>query len=94
MDLSLKQKTFSRYSSRFLKSTLNFGHFQKKKKKKKILIVMYFRNYGLRKTGLDKSLKSPVSEDPSTGNMVNGPKQCCNLNDSTFTTFIYHCEGN
>ena len=34
MDLSLKQKTFSRYSSRFLKSTLNFGHFQKKKKKK------------------------------------------------------------
>ena len=35
MDLSLKQKTFSRYSSRFLKSTLNFGHFQKKKKKKK-----------------------------------------------------------
>ena len=32
MDLSLKQKTFSRYSSRFLKSTLNFGHFQKKKK--------------------------------------------------------------
>ena len=55
---------------------------------------MYFRNYGLRKTGLDKSLKSPVSEDPSTGNMVNGQKQCCNLNDSTFTTFIYHCEGN
>ena len=35
MDLSLKQKTFSRYSSRFLKSTLNFGHFQKKKKEKK-----------------------------------------------------------
>ena len=35
MDLSLKQKTFSRYSSGFLKSTLYFGHFQKKKKKKK-----------------------------------------------------------
>ena len=31
MDLSLKQKTFSRYSSGFLKSTLYFGHFQKKK---------------------------------------------------------------
>ena len=28
--LSLKRKTFSRYSSAFLKSTLNFAHFQKK----------------------------------------------------------------
>ena len=25
------------------------------------------------KTWLDKCLKSPVSEDPSTSNMVNGP---------------------
>ena len=35
---------------------------------------MYFRNYGLRKKWLDKCLKSPASEDPSTSNMVNGPK--------------------
>ena len=35
---------------------------------------MYFRNYGLRKTWLDKSLKNPVSEEPLTGNVVNGPK--------------------
>ena len=28
--LSQKQKTFSRFFSAFLKSTLNFGHFQKK----------------------------------------------------------------
>ena len=27
---------------------------------------MYFRNYGVRKTGLDKCLKSPVSEHGST----------------------------
>ena len=35
---------------------------------------MYFSNFGLRKTRLDKCLKSPVSENPSTSNMVNGPK--------------------
>ena len=34
---------------------------------------MYFRNYGLQKTWLDRCLKSLVSEDPSIGNMVNGP---------------------
>ena len=35
---------------------------------------MYFQNYVLRKTWLDQCLKSPVSEDPSKSNMVNGPK--------------------
>ena len=35
---------------------------------------MYFRNYGLLKTWLDNCLKSPVSEDSSTSNMVNGLK--------------------
>ena len=51
---------------------------------------MYFRNYGLRKKWLDKSLKSPISQDPSTGNMVNGRKHCFNLNNSIFTKFIDH----
>ena len=37
---------------------------------------MYFLTYGLRKTWLYKCLKIPVSEDPSTSNMVNGPKDC------------------
>ena len=55
---------------------------------------MYFLNYGFRKTLLDKCLKSCVSEDPSTSNMVNGIKQCRNLNDTTFTIFIEHCESN
>ena len=53
---------------------------------------MYFWNYRLRKTWLDKSLKIRVLEDPSTDNMVNGSKHCCNLNDSTFTIFINNCE--
>ena len=44
---------------------------------------MYFRNDGLGNIWLDKYLKSPVSMDPLTGNMINEPKQCLNLNDST-----------
>ena len=55
---------------------------------------MYFRNYTLRKKWLDICLNSPVSEDPLKGNMVNGPKHCCNLNDSTLTIFSDHFEGN
>ena len=39
---------------------------------------------------LDKCRKSPVSEDPSTSNMENGPKHYQNLNDGTFTKFIGH----
>ena len=35
---------------------------------------MYFSIYGLQNTWLDKCLKSPVSEDPSTSNMINGLK--------------------
>ena len=49
---------------------------------------MYFSKYRLRKTWLDKCLKSHVSEDPYTDNMENWSKQCSNLNDSTFTKFI------
>ena len=55
---------------------------------------MYFRNYGLQKRWLDEGLKNPVSDDPSTSNMINGPKHCCNLEDDTFTIFIDHFEIN
>ena len=44
---------------------------------------MYFRNYGLPKTWLDQSLKSPVSDDPTKSHMVNGPKHCSNLKDTS-----------
>ena len=44
---------------------------------------MFFRNYGLPKTWLDQCLKSPVSEDPSKSNMVNAPKHCSNLKDTS-----------
>ena len=44
---------------------------------------MYFRNYRLPKTWLDQCLKSPVSEDPTKSNMVNAPKHCSNLKDTS-----------
>ena len=44
---------------------------------------MYFRNYGLSKTWLDQRLKSTVSEDPTKINMVNAPKHCSNLKDTS-----------
>ena len=55
--------------------------------------LMYFWTYSLRKTWLDKCLKSPVSEDPLTSNMVNGQKHCWNVEDSTFAIFIDPCAG-
>ena len=44
---------------------------------------MYYRNYGLTKTWLHQCLKSPVSEDPTKSNMVNAPKHCSNLKDTS-----------
>ena len=55
---------------------------------------MYFRNYRLRKRGLDKCLKYDASENPSTNKMVNGHKHCCNLDDSTFIIFIDDSQHN
>ena len=55
---------------------------------------MCFRNYGHQKTWLNNCLERPISEHPSTSNVVNGTKHFGNLNDSAFTIFIDHCEGN
>ena len=88
--VSQKQKTFSESFFAFLKSTLNFVDFQKKIPSQ----TMCFRNYGLRKKWFDKCLKTPVSDQTSTSNMVKGPKHICNLDDSTFTILIDHWEAN
>ena len=62
---------------------------------KKVTLIAYeIFNLSVKKKWLDKCLKSPVLEDPSTSNMVNGPRHCWNLNGSTFTIFIGQCEGN
>ena len=55
---------------------------------------MHFQNSGLRKTLLEKCLKSSVSEEPWTESITNGFKHCCNLNVSSFTIFINECQGN
>ena len=55
---------------------------------------MYFASYGFRKAFLVKCLKSRVSDEALTSNMVNGIKICWNLNFTNFTIFIDHCEGN
>ena len=44
---------------------------------------MYFPNYGLPITWLDQYLKSPLSEYPTKRNMVNAPKHCSNLKDTS-----------
>ena len=44
---------------------------------------MYFRIYLLPKTWLHQFLRSPVSEDPTKSNMVNAPKHCSNLKDTS-----------
>ena len=55
---------------------------------------MYFRNYGPRKTWLDKYLKTPVWEEISTSDMVNRPKHWLNLNEGAFTSSSDNCEAN
>ena len=47
------------------------------------LIADVFHHYGLPKTWLDQCLKSPVSVDPTKSNMVNAPKHCSNLKDTS-----------
>ena len=55
---------------------------------------MYFWTYRLRKTWLDKYLKSRFSEDPSTSNMVNGRRHRSKLSDSTYNIFTDLREDN
>ena len=76
MQLSRKRKIFSKYFFFFffflyflnLDSMLNIF------KQKWPSYYMYFWTYVLPITWLDKRLKSPFLEDPSTSDMVNGPK--------------------
>ena len=90
MQLSHKQKRFSNHFAEFLKSTLNFDHFEKKM----TLISFLFPILRTPKTSLDKCQKSLVSEDASTSNIVNVLKHCWNLHHSTFIKFIDHFQDN
>ena len=61
-------------------------------RKKVSLIADVFLNLENRKEVFREILKSLVSEEPLTSDMVNGPKHCWNLKDSPFTRFIHPCE--
>ena len=55
---------------------------------------MYFRNYGVQNTCLDKCLKGSVLEHPLRVNMLKGPKHCLSLHDSIFITSFHYSEEN
>ena len=63
-------------------------------KQKMTFIDLVFPKLRTPKTFLDKCLKSPVSENPSTSNMVNRTKHCWNMHQSTFIIFIDHNPNN
>ena len=88
MQLSLKQKNLSQFFAAFLKATLNVKYFEIKT----TLLDFVFPKLRTPETWSDKCLKSPVSDIPSTSNMVNVPKHCWNLHHSTFIIFIDHCQ--
>ena len=90
MQLSQKQKTFFQFFFSIFESYIKFSTFPEKRSPSELI---YSRKYRLRKTWLDKFLKSRVSENTSTDIKKNETKHCCNLNDSTFTMFINHCKG-
>ena len=90
MQLSQKQKLFSEFASAFLTPKLNFKYFQTKM----TVIADAFPKLWTPKNVVKKCLKSPVSEDPSTSNMVRVTRQCWNLKHTNATMFFDHCEGN
>ena len=56
-------------------------------KTKMTLIAYVLSKYRLQNAWLEKAVKSPVSEHPSTVNMLRCHKHCWNLHDSTLTYF-------
>ena len=90
MHFSQKEKIFSEFFIAFFEFALNFEYFRKKMPSE----LMYFPNYRPLRTWLDKCVKGPVWEEPSTCAMVNGPKHWLNLNESAFISLSDHCERN
>ena len=90
MQLSMKQKIFSQLFVAFLKPRLNFEHFEKTMN----LAAFVFPKLRSLKLWLDKCLKSPLSEDPSTSNMVNVRNHFSSLHHMVFIIFIDPCQEN
>ena len=90
MQLSQKQKTFSRFFAAFLKFRLILNILSKNM----TLIDFVMSKLRTPKSWSDKSLKSPVSADPSTSNIVNVLKLCWNLHQWTFILLFDHWNVN
>ena len=90
MELSNKSNTFSQFFAAFLTCRLNFELFLKKILPSDLL---YFRNCLLWTRG-GKRLKSPVSENPSTSNIIIVHMHGSNLHHIVFIIFIDHCQVN
>ena len=89
--LSQKQKAFSPFFFWIFERSIKFETVSEQRWSS---LLMYFGNYGLRKTWLDICLKSLNSKDPLTGNMINRPRHCCEMKGSTVLLFSDHFEGN
>ena len=84
IQLSQKQKTFSRFFSAVFKSRLNFEHFQTNM----TLIANVFPKLRNPKYVVRYTFQSLASQYPSRSNMVKAPKYSSDLHGSTFTIFI------
>ena len=60
--------------------------------RKMIVVANIFPKLKTVKTSLDHSLKTAVSGHPLDVNMLKGPKNLCNLHESTFIIFSDHFE--
>ena len=89
MQLSKKQETFFGILCFIYEMYSKFWTFWEKPCSSQ---AVYFRNYGLAKTWLDKCLKGPVSEHRSTVNMLKGSIHCWNLHDIAFIRSAHHSE--
>ena len=90
MQLSKKHITFSQFLAPFLKSKSNLEHFPKKHGP----LAYIFPELRVRKTCLNKCLKSTAFEQTSTVNMLKGSRYYLNLHDSIFIILFHHSGGN
>ena len=77
------RKNFSQFFSVFSKSRLNLNNFETDNPHRFCISeIMYSEKV------VNKNVKSPISEYPSSNNMVNLPKHCWNLHHSIFIIVI------
>ena len=90
IELSQKQITLCEFFAVFLKFRLNYEYFEKKYDPHRFCVSEITES----KTWSHKCLKSSVSEDASTSNLVTLNKHCWNLHHSTFKIISCHWQGN